>query len=103
MSGKMMVFGAGAAIGYILGSRAGRERYDEIAGRAKRIWESDTLQDAAGVMEQEAGELYNRGKRLVADQAHRMNQKTAEKRPSDPMATDAPMAATMPRSSGTPR
>lgn len=28
----------GAAIGYVLGARAGRERYDQIAAQVSRLW-----------------------------------------------------------------
>jgi hypothetical protein len=31
----------GAAIGYILGARAGRERYEQISRVARRAWESE--------------------------------------------------------------
>lgn len=31
----------GAAIGYVLGTRAGRERYEQISRVAKRAWESE--------------------------------------------------------------
>jgi hypothetical protein len=31
----------GAAIGYILGARAGRQRYEQISRVAKRAWESE--------------------------------------------------------------
>lgn len=31
---------AGLATGYVLGSRAGRERYEQIADRAEAVWNS---------------------------------------------------------------
>ena len=31
----------GVAIGYVLGTRAGRERYEQISRMAKRAWESE--------------------------------------------------------------
>ena len=31
----------GLAIGYVLGTRAGRERYEQISRAAKRAWESE--------------------------------------------------------------
>lgn len=34
-----------AGIGYILGARAGRERYDQIAGQASKVWGSPTVQE----------------------------------------------------------
>lgn len=35
----------GAAAGYVLGTRAGRERYEQIVDATHTAWESDTVQD----------------------------------------------------------
>lgn len=35
---------AGAAIGYVLGAKAGRQRYEQIMGRAKKTWSSEPVQ-----------------------------------------------------------
>ncbi|WP_375484813.1 hypothetical protein [uncultured Jatrophihabitans sp.] len=40
-----------AAIGYMLGARAGRERYDDIVRIARRVAGSQTVQATAGVVE----------------------------------------------------
>lgn len=34
----------GAAAGYVLGARAGRERYEQIAANAAKVWESKPVQ-----------------------------------------------------------
>ncbi|MFD2757668.1 hypothetical protein [Gulosibacter faecalis] len=34
---------AGIAAGYVLGSRAGRERYEQIAERAESVWNSKAV------------------------------------------------------------
>lgn len=34
----------GLAVGYVLGARAGRERYDQIAAGAKSVWNSGPVQ-----------------------------------------------------------
>jgi len=48
----------GAAVGYVLGARAGRKRYDQIKGQATRIWNSDPVQhrvgDATAAVKQQA-------------------------------------------------
>lgn len=36
-----------AAGGYILGARAGRERYEQIAAKAKKFWNNPKVQQAA--------------------------------------------------------
>ena len=38
----------GAAIGYVLGARAGRDRYEQIKASAGRAWRSDAVQQQVG-------------------------------------------------------
>ena len=41
---KKLAFIAGIAVGYILGARAGRKRYEQIRTAAKGLWETDSVQ-----------------------------------------------------------
>ncbi|MEV8213691.1 hypothetical protein [Leifsonia sp. NPDC077715] len=43
MRGKIL-FVTGAAVGFVLGARAGRERYEQIKAAAVKVWESPTVQ-----------------------------------------------------------
>jgi hypothetical protein len=43
---KIFTLAAGVAVGYVLGSRAGREKYEEIAAAARRFAGHPTVQDA---------------------------------------------------------
>lgn len=61
MRGKLMFLG-GLAAGFVLGSRAGREKYEEIRANAKKVWEHPTVQEAAGVAQAQANKLYTEGK-----------------------------------------
>ena len=61
MRGKLM-FITGLAAGFVLGSRAGRDKYEEIAANAKKVWEHPTVQEAAGVAQAQATKLYSEGK-----------------------------------------
>jgi hypothetical protein len=61
MRGKLMFIG-GLAAGFVLGSRAGREKYEEIRANAKKVWEHPTVQEAAGVAQAQANKLYSEGK-----------------------------------------
>src|SRR3954453_4430605 len=61
MRGKLMFLG-GLAAGFVLGSRAGREKYEEIRVNAKKVWEHPTVQEAAGVAQAQATKLYSGGK-----------------------------------------
>ncbi|WP_326820964.1 YtxH domain-containing protein [Streptosporangium sp. NBC_01639] len=45
-----MMFGVGLAVGYILGSRAGRERYEEIKRLAQRVSDNPSVQETAGLV-----------------------------------------------------
>lgn len=38
MKGKILLV-LGLGVGYVLGSRAGRERYDQIVAKAQQFWE----------------------------------------------------------------
>ena len=61
MRGELMFIG-GLAAGFVLGSRAGREKYEEIRANAKKVWEHPTVQEAAGVAQAQANKLYTEGK-----------------------------------------
>jgi len=67
-----MMFLGGLAVGYLLGTRAGRQRYEQIAETAKKVWESPTVQEAAGVVQAQASKLYSDGKQKVNDTLHRI-------------------------------
>jgi hypothetical protein len=56
------MFITGLAAGFVLGSRAGREKYEEITANAKKVWEHPTVQEAAGVAQAQANKLYTEGK-----------------------------------------
>lgn len=44
MKGKMLL-GIGAVVGYVLGARAGRDRYNEIKAQVDALWHDPRLQD----------------------------------------------------------
>jgi hypothetical protein len=44
MKGKLALL-AGAAVGYVFGSRAGRERYEQIKGKVGEVWNNPRIQD----------------------------------------------------------
>lgn len=43
MKGKLL-FVSGAAVGYVLGTRAGRKRYEQIKGAAQSVWNTPVVQ-----------------------------------------------------------
>ena len=46
MKGRVALV-TGAAIGYVLGTRAGRERYEQIKSQAQRAWHNPKVQEKA--------------------------------------------------------
>ncbi len=50
MKGKL-IFVAGLATGYVLGSRAGRERYNQIKKNWLKVWNTDMVQDKVEVVQ----------------------------------------------------
>ncbi|HEX4358122.1 MAG TPA: hypothetical protein VH141_11405 [Pseudonocardia sp.] len=45
----MIPFMLGAAVGYVLGARAGRERYEQLARTYRRVADHPAVQGAAGI------------------------------------------------------
>jgi hypothetical protein len=66
MRGKLWFIG-GVAAGFVLGARAGREKYDELVRNARKVWDHPTVQEAAGVAQAQANRLYTESKEIVSD------------------------------------
>ncbi len=56
----------GGAIGYVLGAKAGHERYETIVRAARRIAGSQTVQSTAGVLQARVDFLTQQARTLVA-------------------------------------
>lgn len=74
-----MWFVAGLAVGYVLGARAGRETYEQIARTARQIWENPTVQEAAGVVQAQTTRLVDTAKEKVNEKVARATDKVDEK------------------------
>ncbi|WBB79737.1 hypothetical protein O7606_27010 [Micromonospora sp. WMMD882] len=61
MRGKIMFLG-GLAAGFVLGARAGREKYEELVVQGRKVLDHPTVQEAAGVAQAQANRLYSEGK-----------------------------------------
>ncbi|MFG3704041.1 hypothetical protein ACGF7U_04795 [Micromonospora sp. NPDC047670] len=61
MRGKIMFLG-GLAAGFVLGARAGREKYEELVIRGRKVLDHPTVQEAAGVAQAQATRIYSEGK-----------------------------------------
>lgn len=61
---------AAFGIGYVLGARAGRERYDAIAGKAQELWHDPRVQQKAHRARFVANEKAESARRTVQDKMH---------------------------------
>lgn len=59
-------FLAGAAVGYVVGARAGREQYDKIKDAARQASESPVVQQAKTKVETVAGDVLHEAKEKIA-------------------------------------
>lgn len=64
MGNKLLLL-VGAAAGYILGARAGRERYEQIADQANKAWNNPKVQETVEQVKAKAPEVAQK----VGDQA----------------------------------
>src|SRR5215469_17591208 len=78
MGMNRMAFAAGFAAGYVVGARAGRERYEQIVKFARQTAEHPAVQQAAGVVQAEAtglaqkvgGQLQDKVPQMAHNAAH---------------------------------
>jgi hypothetical protein len=64
-------FFLGAAVGYVLGARAGHERYEDIVRIGRKIVGSQMVQSTAGVVQAQVDGLRNRAKGAVNSKLRR--------------------------------
>jgi hypothetical protein len=62
----MLMFLLGAALGYVLGAQAGRERYEQLLRTYQRVADHPAVQGAAGVVRARVEERVNGGKHADA-------------------------------------
>src|SRR6266508_283949 len=76
----------GAAVGYVLGAKAGRERYEQIAASARQLMEKPQVKR---VMESAPGNLGARVEQVANKAADAVHQASDRVAPSDAAATGA--------------
>lgn len=57
----------GAGVGYVLGTRAGREQYDKLAEQAQRLWRDPRVQDKAQQAQSTATDLGHKAQEKVSE------------------------------------
>ncbi|MBL5975111.1 MAG: YtxH domain-containing protein [Candidatus Leucobacter sulfamidivorax] len=82
MKGKI-AFLLGAAVGYVLGTRAGRERYEQIKRGAQRIWNTEPVQRGVHVVrdavDERADEVKQAARKLGAQLLGKLSEQAAGK------------------------
>lgn len=63
----------GLGVGYVLGSRAGRQRYESIMRAAHRVAEHPKVQSTAGVLQAQAGGVLSNVRSRLGATPHRTN------------------------------
>jgi len=91
MKGKIL-FVAGAAVGYVLGARAGRGAYVKIKDQAESLWENPTVQkgvhQAEGFVKENAPVVAKKAQDVANDAAHAVGAKAKSVSGKGSSATD---------------
>ena len=89
MKGKLL-FAAGLAAGYVLGARAGRKRYDQIAAATNKVWQSPGIQKQVHAAEDYVAEkigdipgaVFDGARKAATGAMNRVQAKTTGKAPN---------------------
>lgn len=89
--GKLTLL-AGGAVGYVLGTRAGRERFEQIKSKAQTLWEHPKVQ-------QQAGKVQGVAKRKTAEVQDKVSSSTTSSTTPTPAPASTPTPSTYPSTS----
>lgn len=65
-----VTFIAGFATGFIVGARAGRERYEQIARAARQVADNPAVQQAAGALQAQASTFTTTARSTLSERLH---------------------------------
>lgn len=88
MKGKI-AFVLGAAVGYVLGTRAGRERYEQIKRGAQRLWNTEPVQRGVHVVRDAVDERAEDAKQVARRFGSQLLGRLSEQTAGKPGADDA--------------
>ena len=77
-----------AGVGYVLGARAGREKYESIVKFGRQVVGSQTVQSSAGVLQAQVDELRHRAAGAVSNKLRPAQDSSTTMTTAGPMATD---------------
>lgn len=93
MRGKILIL-TGMAVGYVLGARAGRERYEDIKSAANRLWNDPRVQTKVEAAEDFAKDKAPEVAEFVAGNAKKMVSQVNKKKKSSGSASSSTAAST---------
>ncbi|HKA68876.1 MAG TPA: YtxH domain-containing protein [Actinomycetes bacterium] len=64
---RKLGFLAGAALGYVMGAKAGRERYEQIRSAAQRLVNNPTVQQVKTEAQDQASRIYDSAKDKISN------------------------------------
>lgn len=64
---KKLTLAAAAGAGYVLGTRAGRQRYDQIVGKFREVAGMPAVQNATATVQETAAPLVDKAKETVTE------------------------------------
>lgn len=95
MRGRILLV-VGLAVGYVLGTRAGREKYDQMVAQAQKLWNDPRVQKQVKTAEQFAKDKAPDVVDFVTDNAKKVASQVGSKTKSatKPTTTAAPKTST---------
>ena len=100
MKGKIL-FVAGLGLGYLLGTRAGREKYDELKSTALKVWNDPRVQKQVDAVEDFVKDKAPEVAEFVSDGAKTLVDKVSGKTPAKKPAVRRTTAASKPAGTST--
>lgn len=100
MRGKLL-FIAGAGVGYVLGTRAGRKRYEQMKAAATKVWESPGIQKQVGAVEDYVAAKVGEVPGAVVDSAKKLIAQAGQRRQEAKAPIPAPAAEAAVRAADT--
>ncbi|HWH26456.1 MAG TPA: YtxH domain-containing protein [Pseudolysinimonas sp.] len=81
MKGKIL-FAAGLAVGYVLGTKAGREKYEELRSAALKVWNDPRVQEKVDSAQDFVKDKAPEVAEFVSDNAKKVVAQVAGKKPA---------------------
>lgn len=81
-----LIFLAGLAVGYVLGTRAGRSSYEDIKASVKSLWAKDVVQETVTTVQHAIKDQAGEAARTFIQQARHSHSPEPKVKPSGGMA-----------------